>query len=219
MATADQITLGLRGAGRYRMMRRSTLSLVSGHVGVTGFGAITGGSGGANGSYPLVLTGGTQGAAPASGIVTVAGGAITGIVVTTPGDYTVAPTGISTANIPGLTGASVASVTTLAVAMDRWSPPLNTRIIGVRLITPVAFSGTPTNINVCVGNALGDASYMANTDAKAQGVVDGVLVGAALATICVDGWSGPLVISLLNNGGTSPVGTVYAEVDYLAVNP
>lgn len=62
------------------------------------------GSGGTDGDYDLVLTGGTG--SGGAGVIQVSGGAITAVVITAPGSYTVAPT-VDTSGITGLTGESV----------------------------------------------------------------------------------------------------------------
>lgn len=71
--------------------------------GVVGHGTITGGSGGANGTFDLAFTGGTG--SGAAGKFTVSSGAVTSIQITAAGRYTVAPTP-SFAASAGLTGAS-----------------------------------------------------------------------------------------------------------------
>ncbi|MES0032662.1 hypothetical protein [Mesorhizobium sp. M0040] len=75
--------------------------------GVVGNGAITAGSGGANGTFDLAFTGGTG--SGAAGRFVVAGGALTQILITAPGSYTVAPT-FSFAASAGLAGAAAAAV-------------------------------------------------------------------------------------------------------------
>ncbi|MER9545072.1 SGNH/GDSL hydrolase family protein [Mesorhizobium sp. M0437] len=75
--------------------------------GVAGNGAITPGSGGANGTFDLAFTGGTG--SGAAGRFVVAGGALTQILITAPGSYTVAPT-LSFAASAGLAGAAAAAV-------------------------------------------------------------------------------------------------------------
>ncbi|MER8409555.1 hypothetical protein [Mesorhizobium sp. M0185] len=75
--------------------------------GVAGNGAITPGSGGANGTFDLAFTGGTG--SGAAGRFVVAGGALTQILITAPGSYTVAPT-FSFAASAGLAGAAAAAV-------------------------------------------------------------------------------------------------------------
>lgn len=75
--------------------------------GVAGNGAITPGSGGANGMFDLAFTGGTG--SGAAGRFVVAGGALTQILITAPGSYTVAPT-FSFAASAGLAGAAAAAV-------------------------------------------------------------------------------------------------------------
>lgn len=76
-------------------------------LGVVGSGAITAGAGGANGVFDLAFTGGTG--SGAAGRFVVAGGALTQILITAPGSYTVAPS-FSFAASTGLTGASAAVV-------------------------------------------------------------------------------------------------------------
>lgn len=73
--------------------------------GIAGHGAITAGTGGTNGTYPLVTSGGGQQLA-ARGWVLVEGGAITRVQIDHPGYYTGAPT-LNLAAITGLTGAAV----------------------------------------------------------------------------------------------------------------
>ncbi|CCV14976.1 hypothetical protein [Mesorhizobium sp. STM 4661] len=75
--------------------------------GVIGSGAITGGSGGTDGTFDLAFAGGTG--SGAAGRFVVAGGALTQIIITAPGSYTVAPS-FSFAASAGLTGASAAVV-------------------------------------------------------------------------------------------------------------
>ncbi|MER9579387.1 hypothetical protein NKJ48_26930 [Mesorhizobium sp. M0114] len=75
--------------------------------GVVGNGAITAGSGGANGTFDLAFTGGTG--SGAAGRFVVAGGALTQILITAPGSYTVAPT-LSFAASAGLAGAAAVAV-------------------------------------------------------------------------------------------------------------
>jgi hypothetical protein len=73
--------------------------------GVQGHGAITGGSGGTNGTFPLITSGGTQ-VVPVRGTFVVAGGAVTEINVYYPGYYSSNPTGFNFAASSGLTSAS-----------------------------------------------------------------------------------------------------------------
>ncbi|MER8476336.1 hypothetical protein [Mesorhizobium sp. M1163] len=75
--------------------------------GVVGNGAITAGSGGANGTFDLAFTGGTG--SGAAGRFVVAGGALTQILITAPGSYTVAPT-FSFGASAGLAGAAAVAV-------------------------------------------------------------------------------------------------------------
>ncbi|MER9024944.1 hypothetical protein NKI01_20560 [Mesorhizobium sp. M0815] len=75
--------------------------------GVVGNGAITAGSGGANGTFDLAFAGGTG--SGAAGRFVVAGGALTQILITAPGSYTVAPT-FSFGASAGLAGAAAVAV-------------------------------------------------------------------------------------------------------------
>ncbi|RWO57317.1 SGNH/GDSL hydrolase family protein [Mesorhizobium sp.] len=76
-------------------------------LGVVGNGVITPGSGGTNGTFDLAFTGGTG--SGAAGRFVVAGGALTSILITAPGSYTVAPA-FSFAASAGLAGAAAAVV-------------------------------------------------------------------------------------------------------------
>lgn len=76
-------------------------------LGVAGSGAITAGAGGTNGIFDLAFAGGTG--SGAAGRFVVAGGALTQILITAPGSYTVAPSFSFTASA-GLAGASAAVV-------------------------------------------------------------------------------------------------------------
>ncbi|MCV3209241.1 hypothetical protein OHD62_23800 [Mesorhizobium sp. YC-39] len=76
-------------------------------LGVVGSGAITAGASGTNGTFDLAFAGGTG--SGAAGRFVVAGGALTQILITAPGSYTVAPS-FSFAASAGLTGASAAVV-------------------------------------------------------------------------------------------------------------
>ncbi|TIM04238.1 SGNH/GDSL hydrolase family protein [Mesorhizobium sp.] len=75
--------------------------------GVAGFSALVGGAGGTNGTFDLAFTGGAG--SGAAGRFVVAGGALTMILITAPGFYTVAPS-FSFAASTGLAGASAAAV-------------------------------------------------------------------------------------------------------------
>ena len=80
---------------------------------VAGYGAITPGSGGANGKFDLKFIGGVG--TSATGTFTVVGGALTAISIQTLGTYSTAPTAFDFSNSAGLSGASapVVSATTV----------------------------------------------------------------------------------------------------------
>lgn len=98
--------------------------------GATGNGAITGGSGGTNGTFDLAFTGGNFSVNP-TGTFTVSGGAVTAISLTGPGLYIgtspTAPT-LSFAASSGLTGASASLAVGYLVGGGRYyyTPSLDT---------------------------------------------------------------------------------------------
>lgn len=97
-AAAQAFSLGL-------LFDTSAEGISSGVVGAT---TLVGGSGGTNGQFDLAFSGGAG--AGAAGRFVVAGGAVTSIIITSPGTgYTSAPT-ISFAASSGLTGASATAV-------------------------------------------------------------------------------------------------------------
>lgn len=99
-AGSAQLAL-IAAAGGATMYADTSDALSSGVVGTT---SLVGGSGGTNGTFALGFSGG--GGSGAAGVFTVAGGALTSIVITAPGvNYTSAPT-LSFAASSGLTGAS-----------------------------------------------------------------------------------------------------------------
>ena len=90
--------------------------------GATGTGAITGGSGGTNGTFALAFTGGNFSVNP-TGTFTVSGGAVTAITITGPGLYIgaspTAPT-LSFAASSGLSGASATLTVDFLVTSGRY---------------------------------------------------------------------------------------------------
>lgn len=77
--------------------------------GVAGVASLVGGSGGANGTFALAFSGGTQVIAP-KGYFVVAGGVVTQAVITYSGYYSAGAPTISFAASSGLTGASATAV-------------------------------------------------------------------------------------------------------------
>lgn len=222
MATSDAINIVKRGGGRLNMSRSLPLTLVTGIVGVIGTGSITGGSGGTNGVYPVTLTGGvlaTNGA-PATVNVTVAAGAVSAVTVTSPGAYTAGnpPTAIPLTSIPGLTGASFASITTGQVAFWTWTPPVGTRTSAIRVTNPVLVAGSPTNVNVSAGLTPLGADFVAAVDLKAAGVTNLTLVTAGLAEL-INATGVPYYFSAVVVGVTVGVGVLTLEVFHSPPNP
>ncbi|HEY3812845.1 MAG TPA: hypothetical protein VGL66_06435 [Caulobacteraceae bacterium] len=80
---------------------------------------------------------------------------------------------------------------------------------------PAAFSGSPTNVNLTIGTASGDASYVAATDVKsAAGRTS--LVQATGHVADLQAWPAgqALHATLTAVGGTNPAGTVTVGVEY-----
>lgn len=225
MATEGKLDEARSGGGRTVRSKELVLALTSGHVGVTGTGSITGGSGGTNGTYPLIQTGGTAGpGGDVAGTFTVAAGAVSAITITSPGDYPsgTPPTGFNF-GASGVSGASVASVTTSQLASAFFNPPPGSRIDRFVLTQPAAIGGSPTNANISVGKSFGDASYVAAVDLKAQGKTSLTPVAAGLA----DGLNWPsapgsgqaLYAEMLIVGVTVGTGTATLEVFYSPPTP
>jgi hypothetical protein len=100
--------------------------------GVVGTTTLVAGSGGTNGTFDLIFTGG--GGSGATGRFTVVGGALTGIVITSPGsNYTSAPT-LSFTNSTGLIGASAVAVIGVNVQPGQY------------FLTPVLSGSTSYNV-------------------------------------------------------------------------
>lgn len=77
--------------------------------GVAGYSSLQGGSGGTNGTFPLVFTGGTPVIAP-SGYFVVSGGSVVQVVIKTTGYYSAGTPTLSFTGSAGLTGASATAV-------------------------------------------------------------------------------------------------------------
>lgn len=91
------------------------------------------GTGGTDGTFNLAFTGGTG--SGAAGTFTVAGGKVTGVALTNPGVYSVAPT-ISLTASSGLTGASVTVATQqLANPVCAALPAVLNRFLGVAFVS------------------------------------------------------------------------------------
>lgn len=100
--------------GAFRTWPTTAAALGNGVRGVT---SIVSGSGGANGTFAVAFSGGTQVIAPV-GVFTVAGGALVSVVITYPGYYSSGTPTLSFAASSGLTGAS-------AVAQMAVNAPVN----------------------------------------------------------------------------------------------
>lgn len=128
--------------------------------GVQGSGAITGGSGGTNGTFPLVTSGGTQ-VLPVRGTFTVSGGAVTAISVQWPGYYTTDPTGFDFSASAGLTGASATPTMGVNAGVGEFFlvPQTGTDAFDIYEVT----SGPAATLR----NSLGSAAQVAANEATA----------------------------------------------------
>lgn len=115
--------------------------------GVAGIASIVAGSGGADGTFALAYSGGTQVLAPV-GVFTVAGGALVSVTITYPGYYSAGTPTLSFAASAGLTGAS-------AIAQMAANTPVN------------GFFATPSPIStegaIIYKNVAGVATELART--------------------------------------------------------
>lgn len=96
---------------------------------ITALNRVSNGSGGTDGTYALIFSGGNP-TTPATGTFTVTGGTITAVTLSTNGGYQSAPTVLLT-NCPGLTGASVTAT--------RASPTYNSASVLVRSSTTAGY--------------------------------------------------------------------------------
>ena len=226
MATELQLELANRGGGRMVMSHKATLTFASGVVGVISGSSVTGGSGGTGGQYPLGFTGGVlaAGGSPAVGVFFVNGsGALTAVQILSPGLYSTAPTAFDLTACPGLTGASATlnsaqvSVVNFTAGVGPMGIPNGSRVLKIRSFTSTALSGSPSAANVTVGTAFGDASYVANTDCKAQGAIDLTLVGAGIANL--RNTVGPFAVVGIVAGSTTAAGTIEVDIEFAPPNP
>jgi hypothetical protein len=124
--------------------------------GVVSNTAITGGSGGANGTFDLAFTGGTG--SGAAGRFVVAGGALTQIVLTAPGSYTVVPA-FSFAASSGLTGAASTPILgrNADVGEYFWAPLSTSEL--ARYVVEAGPVATDTGDRSPIGAVTGGLSY------------------------------------------------------------
>lgn len=161
--------------------------------GVLGYASLVGGSGGANGTFALAFSGGTQVVAPA-GYFVVSGGAVTQIVITYPGYYSAGTPTLSFAASAGLTGASASAVMGANVPVGQYfnTPGASSNLLNLYQVTagPAAtlvasyptgdFTqkiGSPFAKSLTVTNAAGDATMYGNL---LRGVIDVKLYGSVL---------------------------------------
>lgn len=99
-----------------------------------------------------------------------------------------------------------------AVAVTREIPP-GSWIIGIKLETPTAFTGSPTAINLRIGTASTGQQVVADVDVKAQGHISATVVAAFDVA---GNNAASLFLALAASGGTAPAGTCNALITYAA---
>lgn len=129
---ATAATIAKTGAEAARDAALNSRGIFPSTAAAIGFGvatatSIVGGSAGTNGTFDLAFTGGTG--SGAAGRFVVSGGALTSIIITAPGSYTVAPT-FSFAASSGLTGASATCVLGRNVDIGEYFSIVNTAQTG-----------------------------------------------------------------------------------------
>ena len=103
------------------------------------------------------------------------------------------------------------TMTAGATVSGQMNLPAGSWLDAVKLETPAAFSGAPTNVNVRVGSAAAGQQVVADVDAKAQGHIAATIVSTLDA---VGGAPTVLYFQAAAVGGTSPAGTVNVLVHY-----
>ena len=111
----------------------------------------------------------------------------------------------------GFTQLVVLTMTGGTTVSGQLSLPAGTWLDAIRLETPAAFSGSPTNINVRCGSAAAGQQVVADVDAKGQGHIAATIVASLDAVGAV-----PTVLyfQAAAVGGTAPAGTVNVLVHY-----
>ncbi|RWN24173.1 SGNH/GDSL hydrolase family protein [Mesorhizobium sp.] len=127
-------------------------------LGVVGSGAITAGASGTDGTFDLAFTGGAG--SGAAGRFVVAGGALTQILITASGSYTMAPS-FSFAASAGLAGAAAAVVlgTNAAVGEYFWTE-VSTGVLGLYNVT-VGPAATDTGVRAATSALLSNVDSLA----------------------------------------------------------
>lgn len=178
--------------------------------GAIGHGAITGGSGGANGTFDLAFSSGNFQVNP-TGTFTVSGGAVTAITITGAGEYIgaspTAPT-LSFAASSGLTGASASL--TVGFLVDSGERYWTLSSDGTKLVQYQNVSGTATAVSPSISIATTISNYidygvvLDNPDGVANGLYDlrmdarPVTINRLFAQV-LDGDT-PLTAHLISNG-------------------
>ena len=117
-----------------------------------------------------------------------------------------------------LISAQLATITMAAGATTQGTitVPAGSWIRAIKAEVPTAFTGSPTNINLRAGSTAAGNDIMADTDVKAAGHFSGTMVAGWDATGSAATAAYTINFQIATVGGTSPVGTVYVFVDYVA---
>lgn len=96
-----------------------------------------------------------------------------------------------------------------------FSIPVGAAFVRFQYLTPAAFSGSPTAINLSIGKTLGGQDYVANTNVAALAAPTACTLvnttAADLASAPSQTWHATLTAA----GGTNPAGTAYVLVEYM----
>ena len=94
--------------------------------------------------------------------------------------------------------------------------PAGSYIRTIKVETPAAFTGSPTNINFRAGSTAAGNDIVADTDVKAAGHFTGTMVAAFDVTAAAANAAYTVNFQIAAVGGTNPAGTVYVFLDYAA---
>lgn len=105
-----------------------------------------------------------------------------------------------------------------ATVNGSYTPPAGAVVTGMKSLTPTAFSGSPTNINLTVGKTAGGQDYVATVDKKAANAADALTMVAAPDYAS---WSSgrAIIAQIAAVGGANAAGTMYVEIEFSAPNP
>lgn len=95
-------------------------------------------------------------------------------------------------------------------AATTFAMPANAFVSRILIETPTAIPGTPTNTNIRLGSAANGQQYVADVDAKGQGVIDATIVYAGRNPATT------VHVTVASSGGTASAqdGTINLYITY-----